>query len=283
VSPADQAGPIQYLGAASQVAFCIAGVVLLFWLPLSERGRERLRVRLPEWRLPGIDFACYLCFGFVGLVAVSAVAGFVVRHGHLGPDASTVLSPVAIDGGLLVGLAGFHLLYAAREGNGPARADVPLALRSGLATFLIATPILYLALWASELGLTKMGFPVEKQAVVDMFEAMHSTPLKVCFVAVAATVVPAAEELVFRAGLFRYFRTRMPRWVAILGTSVLFGAAHVGWGEHMSGLASALPLVVLACVYCLAYERTGTIGTTIVAHALFNLNMTILILLGVGS
>ncbi len=176
-----------------------------------------------------------------------------------------------------------RLLYAARGGAGPGRVDIPLALRSGLATFLIATPLLYLALWASELGLTRIGFPVEKQAVVDMFEAMHSAPLKLCFVALAATVVPAAEELVFRGGLFRYFRTRMPRWVAVLGTSALFGAAHVGWGEHLSGLVSAVPLVVLACVYCIAYERTGSIGTTIVAHSLFNLNMTILILIGVGS
>lgn len=232
---------------------------------------------------PGIDFACYLCFGFVGVAAVSSVAGFVVRHGNLGSDAAAVLSPVAIDGGLLAGLAGFYLLYRAREGAIPGRADVPLALRSGLATFLIATPILYLALWVSELGLKAIGYPVEKQAVVDMFEAMRSTPLKACFVALAATIVPAAEELVFRAGLFRYFRTRMPRWVAVVGTSLLFGAAHVGWGDHLSGLVSAVPLVVLACVYCLAYERTGTIGTTIVAHALFNLNMTILILLGVGS
>ena len=208
---------------------------------------------------------------------MSSVAGFVVRHGNLGSDAAAVLSPVAIDGGLLAGLAGFYLLYRAREGAIPGRADVPLALRSGLATFLIATPILYLALWVSELGLKAIGYPVEKQAVVDMFEAMRSTPLKACFVALAATIVPAAEELVFRAGLFRYFRTRMPRagWPCS-GPPSSSGPPTSAGAITFRASSSAVPLVVLACVFCLAYERTGTIGTTIVAHALFNLNMTIL-------
>ena len=49
------------------------------------------------------------------------------------------------------------------------------------------------------------------------------------------------------------------------------------------GLVSLAPLVVLATIYCLAYERTGSIGTTIVDHSLFNLNMTLLIMAGVGS
>ena len=43
----------------------------------------------------------------------------------------------------------------------------------------------------------------------------------------------------------------------------LFAALH----NH---LASFAPLVVLGIVFSLAYERTGRIGTAIVAHALFN-------------
>jgi membrane protease YdiL (CAAX protease family) len=35
-------------------------------------------------------------------------------------------------------------------------------------------------------------------------------------------------------------------------------------------LASFAPLVVLGIVFSLTYERTGRIGTAIVAHALFN-------------
>jgi membrane protease YdiL (CAAX protease family) len=95
--------------------------------------------------------------------------------------------------------------------------------------------------------------------------------------------VPAAEEILFRAGLFRYLRTRIPRWAAIGLTSALFGALHVSWGSPMVGLQSLLPLTALAVVFCLAYERTGLIGTTIVAHALFNLNTMFLVVSGIGS
>ena len=59
------------------------------------------------------------------------------------------------------------------------------------------------------------------------------------------------------------FHKWLPRWAALLFPAVLFGALH-------AHLASFAPLVVLGIVYSLAYERTGRIGTAIVAHALFN-------------
>jgi membrane protease YdiL (CAAX protease family) len=40
---------------------------------------------------------------------------------------------------------------------------------------------------------------------------------------------------------------------------------------------------MLAIVFSLAYERTGRIGTTMIAHALFNLNMILLVLVGVTA
>jgi uncharacterized protein len=39
--------------------------------------------------------------------------------------------------------------------------------------------------------------------------------------------------------------------------------------------------VALAVIFSLAYERTGQIGTAIVAHALFNFHTVLLILSGV--
>ena len=35
-------------------------------------------------------------------------------------------------------------------------------------------------------------------------------------VVLASIVAPITEELIFRAGLFRYARTRLPRWAALL-------------------------------------------------------------------
>jgi membrane protease YdiL (CAAX protease family) len=283
VSPPDQMTPIAYAAAGLQLAFWLAGVCLIWRLVLSPSSRAKRGIRLAEWRLAAIDFACFVCFGFVGCMGVSGIAGLIVRHVRVSQDAVTVLGALGTDGGFLLGVAGFHLLYAARKGGGAGRADVALALRSGFATFLVAMPLVVGASFSWELLITRLGLPDEKQPVVGMFEDIHSVALRWCFVAVAVVLVPVAEEVAFRAGLFRYFRTRMPRWVAIAVTSALFGALHVAWFDHMGGLASFVPLVVLAVVFCLAYERTGSIGTTIVAHALFNLNMLLLILAGVGS
>ena len=283
MSPPLQTTPVAYAAAACEAAFSVAGIALMAWLMLAKAGRDRMVVRLQAWPVSGIDFACFICCGFVGCAAASSLGGFITHRAHLGSDASAVLGALCVDGGFLAGLAGFQAMVATRGGAGRARIDRPLALKTGFATFLAATPLVFAVSWAWQYALGKAGYPVENQTVVDAFESMHSVPLQWCFVALAATIVPAAEELVFRAGLFRFFRTRMPGWAANLATSVLFGAAHVDWSNHMAGLAALVPLVALSSVYCLAYERTGSIGTTIVAHSLFNLNMTLLILAGIGS
>lgn len=119
--------------------------------------------------------------------------------------------------------------------------------------------------------------------MVDILQNTSSTGVKLSLVLVATLLVPVSEEILFRGGMFRYFRTRIPRSAAIVVTSLLFGALHVSWGDHMGGLPSLVPLTVLAVVFCLAYERTGSVGTTIVAHALFNLNTFVMIAGGIGS
>jgi membrane protease YdiL (CAAX protease family) len=257
---------------AFEIALLVCGLWLMWRLALAPGARARREDRLAEWRLPPIDFACFLCFAFVGAIILSGVAGLIVRRVSMSPDASTLIGSAVSEGGLLLGIAGFYLVFGARV-RGPGAGPAPLAaLRSGAATFLIAMPIVVALGDAWGFFLTRMGLPAGKQELVDILENTHSAGLRWLFVAVAALLVPAAEELLFRAGLFRYFRTRAPRWAAIVLTSSLFGALHVAWGDHMAGLPAFLPLVALAAVFCLAYERTGMIGTTIVAHALFNLN-----------
>jgi len=154
-------------------------------------------------------------------------------------------------------------------------------LRMGAATFVIALPLVigFGNAWESLLKLC--GLPAEKQQLVEILESTHSIALKAILIVVATLLVPVAEELFFRAGLFRYLRTRIPVWLAHLSIALLFGALHVNWAT-LDGLVSFLPLTVLALVFSLAYERTGTIGTTMVAHALFNLNTFVLVATGAG-
>ena len=117
---------------------------------------------------------------------------------------------------------------------------------------------------------------------MELFEKIHSPTLRVVFALAALVVAPITEELIFRAGLFRFLRGRVPRWIAILAPSVVFGASHLT-RSLADGLAAFVPLVLLGVIFSLAYERTGKIGTTIVAHALFNLNTLVALLLGINT
>jgi uncharacterized protein len=63
----------------------------------------------------------------------------------------------------------------------------------------------------------------------------------------------------------------------------VFASLHIESWQTLDGISSLGPLLALAVIFSLAYERTGHIGTPIVAHALFNLNTVALILSGVGD
>ncbi len=60
-----------------------------------------------------------------------------------------------------------------------------------------------------------------------MFIDLPTPLLRVAFGIIAVAVVPIGEELVFRAGLFRYFRGRFPRGMALFFPAFVFGAMHL--------------------------------------------------------
>jgi membrane protease YdiL (CAAX protease family) len=280
VSQPDELTPALVTAYAVEIAFLICGLWLLWRLVLRPAARAARQTRLPEWRLPPIDFACFIFFGLGGAVALSGAAGLITRHIAMSSDSATIIGSAVMEGGLLLGMVAFFVIFAAVSRSPSGRPALVPALTSGLATFLIAAPLVDAVNAASEYLITRLGFPNERQEMVDIFENMHSAAMRCLFAALAIILVPAAEEVFFRGGLFRYFRTRVPRWAAIGLTSALFGALHVAWGKHMVGLPSLLPLSTLAAVFCLAYERTGMIGTVIVAHALFNLNSMFEVVMG---
>lgn len=285
MSQADALTPAAGVAVALEIAMILCGSWLLWTRVLSKNARETPHRRLFEWRLPPMDFACFIAFAFLGATTVSSAAAYLLRPLHLDSDTAMVAGGALMHLGILVGLGGFFLMCGARA-RGPAAPTAPSAipvLKSGLVTFLVAMPLVFAASSAWEYLLQNLGLPDEKQDMVDILQNSHSALLKGSLVAVATLLVPVTEEIIFRAGLFRYFRTRVPRWMTIVLTSALFGALHVSWSDNMAGLPSLVPLFVLAVVFCLAYERTGRIGTTIVAHALFNLNTFILVAAGIGS
>jgi membrane protease YdiL (CAAX protease family) len=141
---------------------------------------------------------------------------------------------------------------------------------AGAVTFATVWPLLLAAdfLWLRLMDL--LGVPVAEQDMVALFARTQSPWLLGILVVMAVGVAPINEELIFRAGLYRFARGRLPRTAAIVLSAIAFGAVH-------ANLASFLPLTLLGCALALAYEKTGRIEVSMIAHGLFNLNMILFI------
>jgi CAAX amino terminal protease family. len=265
-----------------ELSLLIVGLVLLWRLVLSPAARARLRatpVQLAPWTVSIRDF--FLCAALIAAagLAASFVANLLFAPFDLSTDAKTIINSAAFQLGLLLGPA-----FAPLElGHPPLRPPLPRSvILSGLVTFLIALPVVTVVNLLSLYLLDLAGLPAQQQDLLRLFAEADSSALLVVMIALAVLVAPMAEELLFRATFFRFLRTRVPRFIALLLPGTIFAALHVNWSSY-DGLASFLPLITLAVIFSLAYERTGRIATAMIAHALFNLHTLLLLFAGVSS
>ena len=248
-----------------ELALLLSGAWLLWRLVLSPSARaERKPPVLAPWEIFVTDFFLFIWLVIIGGLAVQLGTSQLLKHASLDADQRLIFVGSAFHFGMLGGMVAFRLFVRRPKISEPLVTLHPVL--SGIATFLVSLPILALVSFAWQGILQLCGIPAEKQDLIDLFANAKSPGLLAFMIALATLVAPVTEELLFRAGLFRYARTRLPRWAALLLPACLFGALHVN-------LASFAPLVALGIIFSLAYERTGRIATTIVAHGLFNLNL----------
>lgn len=81
----------------------------------------------------------------------------------------------------------------------------------------------------------------------------------------AIILAPILEELIFRAGLYRFLKARLPsKWASLL-SSFCFACLH-------GNLQAFAPLWLLGWWLNASYEKTGSIWSPICVHSLFNSN-----------
>jgi len=263
--------PATLIALTVELALMLGGLALWWRVQLSPAARARRQPpALTEWKIALPDFVLFAWCAIVGGLLGQLAMVQVLRLFTSDDGTRLVLVGAAFQLGMLSGCAGFALFAPGGRDFARSRSSF---LSAGLATFAIALPLLFVVglLWTQFMEL--VGLPAERQEFIGLLAESKSPLLLGTLVAFASIVAPITEELVFRAGLFRYARTRLPRWAALLLPAVVFGALH-------GNLASFPQLIALGVLFSLAYERTGNIAVPMLAHALYNLNTIALILSG---
>ncbi len=130
-------------------------------------------------------------------------------------------------------------------------------------SWLCVMPIALGLLVVVEDILTSHGIEIPKHPSIENMKTFSfNGKLLVAFS--ASVLAPLAEELFYRGLLQTMLRKWVSAWAAILITSAIFVAAHVG-------LHNTWPsLLFLSVVLGYSYERTGRLTSPILIHSLFN-------------
>ena len=302
-------GPVQQLLIAFELSLLLMGAFMVFRLAAntSQRVRWLETNRLPPWPVTGPEFALFvlLIFGsgfFFQTAAQTLLKGFIATNaGRAGLE--IFVYGTGFHGGALLGWLLFPTLRkrwyadygALPPPEAPAAAE-PSAAASAMAdktagkpsdpkpawmavgvnavgTLLTALPLLIVINLGWTFLLRKLGLPDEPQNLIAIFSSTKSPLILTGMLVVACGLAPLNEELLFRAGLYRFCRQRLGRTSALLISGLCFGALH-------ANLASFLPLALLGMALALAYEATGDIRVPVIAHGLFNLNTVVIVLSG---
>lgn len=106
-----------------------------------------------------------------------------------------------------------------------------------------------------------------ENAAASLFAPMQQLPLWVSVLCIA--VLPGfLEELIFRGLFYSAYRKRRT-WGAIFASALLFGLMHM----NLNQLCYAF---VMGIMFCLIYEGTGSLLSTMLIHAVYNGNSVLM-------
>lgn len=95
--------------------------------------------------------------------------------------------------------------------------------------------------------------------------------LQLVFIGLSLVIItPIIEEILFRGILFKGLRRKLPFWFAAVITSTIFALAHGQWNV-------AADTFILSLVLCYLVERSGSVISAILLHAVKNLVAFILL------
>ncbi|MDX2110523.1 MAG: CPBP family intramembrane glutamic endopeptidase [Verrucomicrobiota bacterium] len=233
-----------------------------------------------RWGIPWHEFARYLGFAAFWILSQQVLMGVVVSvFPTLDADVLGVIGSFSMQLGLVALFIVFRMQQTAlvKDFVNTRHPNLPLSLVTGFALFMAAFPLIGMVGigWqALLLALRNYGFdiPMETQDIVALFGEETNPWMFGSLLFLAVVMAPVSEELLFRAGIYRFLKGKLPLWAAMLISSALFSSLHL----NVLGFPS---LMTVGICLCLVYELTGNIRVAIIFHAIFNLNSIILITL----
>lgn len=254
--------------------------ILLLWRIRSRQNRIH-RIQLPNWQIQPVDFGIFMVCLVLWFVVTGAVTASIfswLNDGGVEPGpGSTILAGLFLQAGLLTIYMVFLRKHALPTQGpiSPRLLPTGKAAALGLLCFLASLPLIISVsaawTWMIEI-LRSMGFDLDLplQEAVKLFLESENPLHVVGVVLLAVVVAPIVEEAVFRAGIFRFLKGRMPLVSAILISSVLFGLVH-------GNLQSFPGLTAVGAFLAITYNATGNLKVAIFFHSFFNLNSLILL------
>lgn len=232
-------------------------------MPPPERPERPAGVeRGPHW--PAMFALAAFVAGLIGtLVLVGIVAAVLGADGEDDPPSFVILATLAqalVFAATAIVFAGFVAKPRAwhfglrRTAFWPAVGWAAL----GIASFYVLAGV-YSAVVPSDV----------KQTVTEDLGADQGTFGLVAAGVMVMLVAPAAEEFFFRGFFYRALRSRLSIGVAAVVDGLVFGIIHYNF-EGADALLLLPPLAILGVIFCLVYEKTGSLFPVIGMHAFNN-------------
>jgi membrane protease YdiL (CAAX protease family) len=170
-----------------------------------------------------------------------------------------------------------------RWGTGDLGVDIGLTPRF---TDLGWGPVIWLGAVAAQvvIGAIVVGLGVPLAGNTDGIEEISADRTYVVSLVITAVIAaPIVEEMVFRGVVMRGLHSRLSIPVVVVVQGVLFGVAHVDPVRGVGNIGLVLVLSGVGSALGIAAVLLGRIGPSIVAHALFNGAVLLVVLSGIAD
>lgn len=235
-------------------------------LPLSERP-------LRPWAIGWVNFGIFVC-GLIGLIILVQSVVWILYG--LFPEP-------AIDEVWAMALGALTLQSSFLMGYYACRRYFPMLFRGNLSTksigygrafinalvfFVRTLPLIGIVafFWNSLLNwMVKYGLldSFQPQEAVLVFTDNQSPVALGCLAFFAIIMAPIAEEVIFRGCIYRFLKSKLQPYAAMLLSACVFGLIH-------GNLMAFVPLTFVGFLLAYSYEKERNLLIPIFYHGLFN-------------